>query len=221
MEATIGNQPYLRPADGAQRTAADFIDRSTRDVRDDLLVAIEALRQKGLELIVLDHTRPDIGFPVARVVVPGLRHFWARNAPGRLYDVASRPGMARPAAGAKPTSTPSPFSYELFSACAALAAGSRRVIRSIGRDRSDDRFRGWRYRYLDAQKGGLARCSTRPHRWCRRSASSRAGQWRRFRSTLLLSRPADQPRRARGQRRLRPGAGWCDSCRAAHYSSCP
>jgi ribosomal protein S12 methylthiotransferase accessory factor len=38
-------------------------------------------------MIVLDHTRPDIGFPVARVVVPGLRHFWARNAPGRLYDV--------------------------------------------------------------------------------------------------------------------------------------
>jgi bacteriocin biosynthesis cyclodehydratase domain-containing protein len=92
MEATIGNQPYLRPAEGAQRTAADFIDRSTRDVRDDLLVAIEALRQKGLEMIVLDHTRPDIGFPVARVVVPGLRHFWARNAPGRLYDVPVRLG---------------------------------------------------------------------------------------------------------------------------------
>jgi oxazoline/thiazoline synthase len=24
---------------------------------------------------------------VARVVVPGLRHFWRRLAPGRLYDV--------------------------------------------------------------------------------------------------------------------------------------
>jgi hypothetical protein len=24
---------------------------------------------------------------VARVVVPGLRHFWGRYAPGRLYDV--------------------------------------------------------------------------------------------------------------------------------------
>ena len=56
-------------------------------MRDDLLASIDILRGKGLEMIVLDHTRPDIGFPVARVVVPGLRHFWARFAPGRLYDV--------------------------------------------------------------------------------------------------------------------------------------
>lgn len=85
--ATVDNQPYLRPADGSQRTEQDFTDRSTRDVRDDLLASIDTLRGKGLEMIVLDHTRPDIGFPVARVVVPGLRHFWARFAPGRLYDV--------------------------------------------------------------------------------------------------------------------------------------
>jgi ribosomal protein S12 methylthiotransferase accessory factor len=36
---------------------------------------------------VLDQTRTDIGIPVAKVVVPGLRHFWARFGPGRLYDV--------------------------------------------------------------------------------------------------------------------------------------
>jgi len=85
-EATIENQPYLLPADGPERVAADFTNEATRDVRDDLLNSIEKLRAKGLEMIVLDHTRPDIGFPVARVVVPGLRHFWARHAPGRLYD---------------------------------------------------------------------------------------------------------------------------------------
>jgi len=85
-EATIENQPYLRPADGPRRVASDFTNEATRDVRDDLLISIEKLRAKGLEMIVLDHTRPDIGFPVARVVVPGLRHFWARLAPGRLYD---------------------------------------------------------------------------------------------------------------------------------------
>jgi ribosomal protein S12 methylthiotransferase accessory factor len=85
-EATIENQPYLVPADGPRRVAADFTNEATRDVRDDLLISIEKLRAKGLEMIVLDHTRPDIDFPVARVVVPGLRHFWARHAPGRLYD---------------------------------------------------------------------------------------------------------------------------------------
>ena len=86
-EATIANQPYLHPAEGRERTAADFIDRSSGDVRDDLIGSIERLRSKGLEMIVLDHTRSDLGFPVARVVVPGLRHFWGRYAPGRLYDV--------------------------------------------------------------------------------------------------------------------------------------
>lgn len=41
---------------------------------------------------MLDQTRPDIGLPVAKVIVPGLRHFWARYAPGRLYDVPVRLG---------------------------------------------------------------------------------------------------------------------------------
>ena len=40
----------------------------------------------------LDQTRPDIGMPVVKVVVPGLRHFWARYAPGRLFDVPVRQG---------------------------------------------------------------------------------------------------------------------------------
>jgi ribosomal protein S12 methylthiotransferase accessory factor len=42
-------------------------------------------------------TLPDIGFPVARVIVPGMRHFWARLAPGRLYDVPVKMGwLPRP-----------------------------------------------------------------------------------------------------------------------------
>jgi ribosomal protein S12 methylthiotransferase accessory factor len=40
-----------------------------------------------LETLVLDQTRPDIGMSVVKVIVPGLRHFWAQFAPGRLYDV--------------------------------------------------------------------------------------------------------------------------------------
>jgi len=40
-----------------------------------------------MEFLVLEQTRPDIGMPVARVIVPGMRHFWPRFAPGRLYDV--------------------------------------------------------------------------------------------------------------------------------------
>jgi ribosomal protein S12 methylthiotransferase accessory factor len=35
----------------------------------------------------LDQTREEIGLNVVRVIVPGMRHFWPRFAPGRLYDV--------------------------------------------------------------------------------------------------------------------------------------
>ena len=47
---------------------------------------------RGIEILVLDQTRPDVGFPVVRVVAPGLRHFWARFGPGRLYEVPLREG---------------------------------------------------------------------------------------------------------------------------------
>jgi ribosomal protein S12 methylthiotransferase accessory factor len=56
-------------------------------MRADILALRDMLAARGMEMLVMDQTRPDIGLPVAKVVVPGLRHFWARYAPGRLYDV--------------------------------------------------------------------------------------------------------------------------------------
>jgi ribosomal protein S12 methylthiotransferase accessory factor len=58
-----------------------------RDLVDDIRTIQDTLEARGMELLVLDQTRPDIGLPVVRVVVPGLRHFWSRFAQGRLYDV--------------------------------------------------------------------------------------------------------------------------------------
>jgi len=45
-----------------------------------------------MEVLVLDQTRPDVKMPVVKVIVPGLRHFRARFAPGRLYDVPVQMG---------------------------------------------------------------------------------------------------------------------------------
>lgn len=68
-----------------------------RDLIDDIRSIQETLEAKGMELLVLDQTRPDIGLPVVRVVVPGLRHFWSRFAQGRLYDVPVQLGrLAQP-----------------------------------------------------------------------------------------------------------------------------
>ena len=87
--AAVADLAYLRPDPAAaRRQRADF---GVQSPPDDLLESVDHCRQlveaRGMEMLVLDHSRPDIGLPVAKVFVPGLRHFWARFAPGRLYDV--------------------------------------------------------------------------------------------------------------------------------------
>ena len=65
----------------------DFPRRWADDLRTDIETCQRIVEGASLEMLVLDQTRPDIGIPVTKVVVPGMRHFWARYAPGRLYDV--------------------------------------------------------------------------------------------------------------------------------------
>jgi ribosomal protein S12 methylthiotransferase accessory factor len=97
--ATIANQPYLLPADGPPRTAGSYRCIWADDVTDDVRACQALVEQARMEMLVLDQTRPEVGLPVAKVIVPGLRHFWARFAPGRLYDVPVRLGwLERPLA---------------------------------------------------------------------------------------------------------------------------
>ncbi len=79
---------WLAPAaDAAPRGASSFPVVESADGRDDVEYCRSLVEARGMEFLVLDQTRPDVGMPVVRVVVPGMRHFWARFAPGRLYDV--------------------------------------------------------------------------------------------------------------------------------------
>jgi bacteriocin biosynthesis cyclodehydratase domain-containing protein len=89
--ATVHNQPYLLPHAGqAPRTAASY--RYNRPGRLDLADICAVASNAGLDILVLDQTRPDINMPVVKVIAPGLRHFWPRYAPGRLYEVPVRLG---------------------------------------------------------------------------------------------------------------------------------
>jgi oxazoline/thiazoline synthase len=86
--ATLDNQPYFAPRDDVpKKTAADYPQLCAPTIYDSLMWCVNAAAERGLETLVLDLTRPDVGLPVAKVMVPGLRHFWKRLAPGRLYDV--------------------------------------------------------------------------------------------------------------------------------------
>jgi bacteriocin biosynthesis cyclodehydratase domain-containing protein len=83
--ATLADHPYL----GSTSDVAESTLRASQRDRDgdDISVLRRAVESRGMEVILLDQTRPDVGLPVVRVVVPGLRHFWPRFAAGRLYDV--------------------------------------------------------------------------------------------------------------------------------------
>ena len=94
-EVTASSEPWLVPA-GRIAPA-----RSPRYAT--LAEAIEDLSgrlfRRGLEVLWADCTRPDLGLPVVRTWAPGLRHFWNRFAPGRLYDVPPAIGWCSPGYG--------------------------------------------------------------------------------------------------------------------------
>ena len=88
IRATVAEHTYLVPNTGLP---SHFLPHSclpaSDDVQEDIRYCQALVERRGMEMLVLEMTRPEVGIPVAKVVVPGLRHFWARFAPGRLYDV--------------------------------------------------------------------------------------------------------------------------------------
>ena len=91
--ATLAEKTYLVPN---RQVAAKVSSYYTRIISNDLLEDVKLCQQiverNGMEMLVLDQTRGDIGLRVAKVIVPGMRHMWKRLAPGRLYDVPVKMG---------------------------------------------------------------------------------------------------------------------------------
>lgn len=91
--ATLANQPYLLPDESLPaKTRSDYPALWSDDLHADVMRCARVAGEHGLETLVLDQTRPDTGLHVAKVMVPGLRHFWPRFGPGRLYDVPVKMG---------------------------------------------------------------------------------------------------------------------------------
>jgi ribosomal protein S12 methylthiotransferase accessory factor len=59
---------------------------------ENIKTCVKLARRRKIEVLILDQTRSDVGLPVVKVVAPGLRQFWARFAPGRLYETPVRMG---------------------------------------------------------------------------------------------------------------------------------
>src|SRR5882724_3419955 len=84
--------PFLIPSDNPIVPPAPSLEVHD-NTRDQVNACVEIATRAGYDFLVLDQTRPDVEVPVARVLVPGLRHFYRRFAPGRLYDVPVKLGL--------------------------------------------------------------------------------------------------------------------------------
>lgn len=93
--ATLQNNPYLLPDSKVAKTRKSDYPLVERTQAEEVRACIDAVHAKGMEVLVMDQTRPQIGLPVVKILVPGMRHFWARFAPGRLYDVPVAMGKLR------------------------------------------------------------------------------------------------------------------------------
>ncbi len=84
----ITETQYLLPDETQPaRRPSDYVRVDGTDLLGDIEASAELLRGKGMEVLVLDQSRSDVELPVVKVLAPGLRPFWARFAPGRLYTV--------------------------------------------------------------------------------------------------------------------------------------
>lgn len=89
----LDDHAYLEPTHLISAEEMPVLDAFTPgadervDGREIVRACDTAAQSIGSELVVVNLTQLDVGMPVVKVIVPGLRHFWPRFAPGRLYDV--------------------------------------------------------------------------------------------------------------------------------------
>ncbi|WP_426421180.1 TOMM precursor leader peptide-binding protein [Bradyrhizobium genosp. A] len=88
----LDDYPFLIPDDNPLLPPAPGL-RVHDNTRAQVNACVEIAVRAGYDLLVLDQTRPDVEVPVVRVLVPGLRHFYRRFGPGRLYDVPVKLGL--------------------------------------------------------------------------------------------------------------------------------
>ncbi len=74
------------------KRCGDYSPLDTEDLVENGKICADLAAKRGLETLLLDQTRPDVGMPAVKVMVPGMRPWWARFGPGRLYDVPVKMG---------------------------------------------------------------------------------------------------------------------------------
>jgi oxazoline/thiazoline synthase len=90
----LREHPFLIPSGNpADQPVAGTTVGFLHNTRGQVDACVDIARRAGLDFLVLDQTRPDVEVSVVRVIVPGLRHFYRRFGPGRLYDIPVKLGL--------------------------------------------------------------------------------------------------------------------------------
>jgi thiazole/oxazole-forming peptide maturase SagD family component len=91
--ARLADHPYLVPR--GRRRPRTVASTNEGEVKQCLAWCVERARNAGLEVFLIDVTRPETELPVARVVSPEMRRWSPSFAPGRLYDVPVKLGWRK------------------------------------------------------------------------------------------------------------------------------
>lgn len=90
---TLAKNDYLLPSEETPKNLQkDYAELCKPTIYDSVQYCIDVVQKLEMETLILNLTQPDIALPVVKVIVPGLRHFWRRTAPGRLYEVPVKMG---------------------------------------------------------------------------------------------------------------------------------
>jgi oxazoline/thiazoline synthase len=89
----LSEHPFLIPGGKPIQFETGAKPVPLHNTREQVDACVEIAARAGHDFLVLNQTRPDVGVNVVRVIGPGLRHFYRRFAPGRLYDVPIKLGL--------------------------------------------------------------------------------------------------------------------------------
>ena len=87
----IENHPYLQGKNESS-TCWHYENKEFDFIEEELEYILEQFNNKGLAVYGVNMTANTIGFPVVKILVPGMRHFWPRLGQGRLYDIPVKLG---------------------------------------------------------------------------------------------------------------------------------
>ena len=89
---TIADNPYLRASEVTISIAERYPKQQFQNLSEVLRYLTQRFQDLSLDLYALPLTQSDIGMPVVKMIAPGLRHYWRRTGPGRLYEVSVKMG---------------------------------------------------------------------------------------------------------------------------------